>query len=252
MAEAIKRWLADRVGAYRDLPQYLRDVKKAGTEIAYGESLLALAFGIYTYAYTVSLGSVLSFFAASFVLAGYHIWHSYYLRLLPKLEFEPAVFREIRDEAATNTGTIYSVEYLQILPRCLTESPVEDCRGRLLRVLERKGNGDEWQPTVFNEPLDLIWSLHSSDPITLEPNIPQRLNLLAVTMNDVQLQVSLKPLKATRVFSINRDFRLDVMVTGKDTQPIEISIRVRFGQQTAIRQDGRLAMPFVSGVIPEK
>ena len=42
MFEAIKQWLVDRVGAYRDLPHYLRDVKKAGTEIAYGESLIAV------------------------------------------------------------------------------------------------------------------------------------------------------------------------------------------------------------------
>jgi hypothetical protein len=93
------------------------------------------------------------------------------------------------------------------------------------------GYQPHWAPTILNEPLDLNWSNHDSQPLTLEPGVPQRLNLLAVGPNYVQLQVTNEPLKAADVFVVDRDFLFQVRLTGKDCPPADINVKVRFGQR---------------------
>ena len=55
---------------------------------------------------------------------------------------------------------------------------VENCRGRLLRVMEwdaRLHTNRIEHRTILNEPLDLEWSNHDSQPLTPEPGVNQRL-----------------------------------------------------------------------------
>ncbi len=167
-----------------------------------------------------------------------------------KLEFVGQVFCTPTEAMTLNTGKRFQVIYVQLLPRCMA-NPVEQCRGRLLRVMKLKLNGNKVEPTDLDEPLDLIWSNHSSDPITLEPSIDQRLNLLTITTNEVELQVNPKPLKAHGVFVIDQDFRLDVVVTGKECAAIQASVKIRFGAQTIFRTSQDLPLPFVVGIIDD-
>jgi hypothetical protein len=77
MANRVRTWLAERAGFYRELPDYIRALRTTAIqEIIYGESLIAIAFAVYTYVYSIALISVLTVFAASFALAGYHIWRA--------------------------------------------------------------------------------------------------------------------------------------------------------------------------------
>ena len=227
MANRLRTWLAERAGFYREAPDYIRALKKTAIqEIVFGESAIAIAFTVYTFVYTISLMAVLMFFAASFALAGYHIWRPYHLRLQPKLQFEQKIFPQLNKAITINTSTLRWINYIQLLPRCATDSPVEDSRGRLLRVLRMGEHG--WEPTELNEPLDLVWSNHDSLPRTLEPDVDQRLNLLSVSVNSAHLEVAHEPLKTADVLKVNQAFLFQVKVTGKDCPPININVRVQF------------------------
>jgi hypothetical protein len=216
------------------LPDYIRAVKKTAVqEIIYGESAIAIMFTIYTLLFSLSLIAVVIAFAAAFILAGYHIWRPYHLRLQPKFKIIWRAYQE-RTKAVSRIGNVaYTVDYIQLLPVCTTDAPVENCRGRLLRVMEWNAEAYQpyWAPTVLNEPLDLIWSNHDSQPLTLEPGVNQRLNLLAVGPNHAELQVSHEPLKAADVFVVDRDFLFQVRLSGKDCPPADINVKVRFGQR---------------------
>ncbi len=242
MANKLRKWLADRAGFYRESPDYIRALKKTAVqEIIYGESAIAIAFAIYTFVFSISLIAVVIAFGAAFTLAGYHIWRPYHLRLQPKLKFIWRAYQEPTKTVSRIGNVAYTVNYVQLLPVCTTDAPVENCRGRLLRVMEWDANAYQpyWAPTVLNEPLDLIWSNHDSQPLTLEPGVNQRLNLLAVGPNQAELQVSNVPLKAAEVFTVDRDFLLQVRLNGKDCPPVDINVKVRFGKRsTADVADG--------------
>jgi hypothetical protein len=127
-------------------------------------------------------------FVWALIVAGYYTWRADHLRLMPRLEFAPRVFVE-------PNSTIHSVvHYYQVLPRCLTDAVVEQCRGYLLRVM--KWEVDHWEPTALNETLDLMWSFHDSAPRVLEYGVDRRLNVFCVDDNHVMLSVEEEPLKA--------------------------------------------------------
>jgi hypothetical protein len=215
----IKQWFSARVGAYGELASYLRDIRKVGLEIAYGESLLALAFAIYTYVYAISLCSVLAFLGGSCLLAGYHIWRVNHLRLLPKLEFSTDIFVQ---EVRQNSGEL--VRWIQVLPRCLTASPVDECVGRLLRVRMPDNGG---ATALFNEPLDLSWSTKDSRPLTLYPDVDQRLNVVWTSSRvGYVAAVDLPKLEDRFVFNSDGPLRFDIMVISRYCPPVTISVDV--------------------------
>lgn len=235
MANKLRKWFSDRAGFYRELPDYLRALKKTAVqEIIYGESVIAIAFTVYTLLFSISLTAVVVAFGAAFALAGYHIWRPYHLRLQPKLKIIWRAYQEPTKAVSSVGNVVHTVNYIQLLPACTTDAPVENCRGRLLRVMEWDANAYQphWAPTILNEPLDLEWSNHDSQPLTLEPGVNQRLNLLAVGPNHAQLRVSNLPLKADDVFTVDRDFLLQVRLSGKDCPPVDINVKVRFGPRS--------------------
>jgi len=89
----VKNWLLARLGIYREFLQYLASIRHVGIEIFYGEGIVFFGFAIYSYVYSISLYSVLGFFGAACLLAGYHIWRTDHLRLFPCLRFHDPPFR---------------------------------------------------------------------------------------------------------------------------------------------------------------
>ena len=212
-------WLVGRAPTLDLLPEYWRAVAEHWNSIVWGTSPIAIIlFAIWLSIAVPPMPLLITAFIWASLVAGYYAWRADHVRLLPRIGFAPEVFIETREARTINTGTIYPVNYVQLLPRCLTESAVENCRGHLLRVFVWSGQG--WEPTPLNEPLDLIWSYRDSNPITLEPGIGQRLNLLAVTSNDVTLQAAQTPVVARNIFTINRDILFEVRVTGKNCPAI--------------------------------
>src|SRR5207237_953601 len=71
--------------------------------------------------------------------------------------------------------------YVHILPACLTDAPVNGCKGSLLRIHKWSSGKGTWELTPFDEPLDLNWSLRGAEPITIQAGIDRRLNICFIT-----------------------------------------------------------------------
>lgn len=156
-------------------------------------------------------------------------------RLTPKFTIRE-VIRETTPTQNPFTGAAVGFEsYVQLLPKCLTDSPVDECQGHLLNV--SKWDGNTWQPTEMNEPLFLNWSMHTDKPhlpITLHPDVPQRLNVLKVGRDDGRILpcTHVSPLRFQDVFVNATDtFKFNVKVTAKHCEPVNVSLKIKLGPQ---------------------
>jgi hypothetical protein len=74
-----------------------------------------------------------------------------------------------------HVGVFYA--YIHIIPECISEAPVYECQGYLLRV-QRYAPINNWVATEIDEPLELVWSIYDDTaPRTLQPDVETRLNL---------------------------------------------------------------------------
>jgi hypothetical protein len=181
----IKKWMSDRVGAYRDLPEYLRGLRKVGLEIVYGESVLALFFAIYTYVESISLCPVLAFFGGSFILAGYHIWRA---TCVPTVELQFEYKRPFLEPTPANAGN--QQVYVRVLPKCRSAlNATAYCTG-----LYREIADNNWDALIINDAVPLIWSnLGVIGAIPLSRNVPQMFDIFFVQRDQPGFFTSLMP-----------------------------------------------------------
>jgi len=155
-------------------------------------------------------------------IAGYYAWRSDHLHLIPKLEIAQIVL------TPTPTDQQIPLIVVHIIPKCLTDAPVEGCKGYLLRVLRWSEDTKDWAPTEIDEPLDLLWSIHDDDlPRTLHPGIEKRFNLCWINQSHQVLLLGRVPLRWQEVFNQTDQFRFDVRITAKNCPPVDASIGVR-------------------------
>jgi hypothetical protein len=192
--------------------------------ILFGESLVGVVFLIWW-----ALGSppLIPIFLLAALVAGYYVWRAAYLRFVPQI----AAKRFVLTSTPTSQLGVSRV-YVHIIPSCLTDAPVSECEGHLLRVLKRSLVGDEWEPTEINEPLQLVWSVYDSTaPRTLQPGVDTRLNLCFVDNVDGNIHpaVDRLPLRCSKVFNKADMFKFDIRLTAKDCPSADASIVVKVG-----------------------
>jgi hypothetical protein len=202
------------------IPQYFRAIAKEWMNILFGETLVGVVFLIWW-----ALGSpplVLIFVLAALV-AGYYVWRSEYERFMPKV----GIVR-IRPEL-TPTSEGYSLLVIHLVPECLTDSPVQECVAHILHVFKREADSKSWEPTAINEPLALTWSIYdNSDPRTLYPGVPSRLNLCSLdALSRINLMGERVPFRFMDVFDRWHTFRFDVRLSAKDCSPVDVHISVK-------------------------
>jgi hypothetical protein len=129
------------------------------------------------------------------------------------------------------------VKYVRVKP--FTNSRVNNCRGKLLRIL--RWDGFKWVPTLFAEQLPLEWSYNDyADDMTIEVGsdlflnvcaIPQGLNVLIPTTKKVQPNSPLRiaPLYWEQDFTNYQDaeFKFVVRVIGDTHAGDTIAIGIR-------------------------
>jgi hypothetical protein len=173
--------IADGFRAFREgfdrrlLYQYWLAVKQHAWEVAWGATVVGIPFTLYTLYVSPSLRLLGWAVAVWILIGGYYVWRSEYLKHLPKLKIEDKIYLQ---ETPVKTSMGYEVGdriYVQIIPKCITDSPVTGCQGHLLRILKHSDTG--WVETAMNEPSELEWSLHEYRPLTIHPGIDQRLNI---------------------------------------------------------------------------
>ena len=207
--------------------QYFTLVFTRWQAVLWGGSVLAVAFGWHfvtadwPYPVKVTACVVALFFA------GYYVWRADHIRLIPKLE---VVAKAHLQETPVEQGTERRI-FVQIEPKCLTDSPVTECLGHLLRVYKRWGN-EEWELTEMNERILLEWSHYGSVPITLYPSGGQYLNICwrTTSLNVIIPACNPRPSRWREVFDSVGTFRFDVEITSRECSPVHASVMVNIDQ----------------------
>jgi hypothetical protein len=218
------RWLKTRFETFDLLPDYFGAVVKNWHDILWGASVFAVAFLIWWFLGNPPTWIIGVYLVGAMFIAGYYAWRSDHLRLIPKLEIAQIVL------TPTPTDQQIQLIVVHIIPKCLTDAPVEGCKGYLLRVLRWSEDTKDWAPTEIDEPLDLLWSIYDDDlPRTLHPGIEKRFNLCWINQSRQVLLLGRVPLRWQEVFNQTDQFRFDVRITAKNCPPADASIAVRIG-----------------------
>jgi hypothetical protein len=174
------------------------------------------------------LGTVLVFFIISVIV---YAFRSRTNSTPPPLSVEPKKFEVTKFEILPTPTPQLNVNrvYVQVVPRCLTETPVHECQGRLLRVYKKYIGEEDWQALVMNEPLILEWSTRGFSPLTLQPGIDQRLNVCFRDGHPTAKIIPTTdfiPMLWINVPNPTGTFRFEISVTAADCPPVDISVDV--------------------------
>ena len=89
-----------------------------------------------------------------FLVAGYYVWRTDHVRLVPKLAVRGT---RLQDTPVTINGSVYDHRtFVQLLPTCLTQAPVYECVAYLQKV--ERLNEDGWKDTALDKNLILNWA----------------------------------------------------------------------------------------------
>lgn len=200
---------------------YWEIFKERAWEIFWGPTVLSIIFGIVTLWWSPTIFTFLTYLLIVVFMTGYHLWREQYVRLQPKFKVE-TIIAQLTDTEDPSTSKIF----LQVLPECLTDVPVFECRARLLLVSKLDGNRN-WAPTQMNSPLKLGWDYYGYEPLTIEPGIGQRLNICwwDNRLTAVVPTVEPMPSKIRRILGPG-PFKFDIRMSAKDCTPIDFSVTV--------------------------
>lgn len=200
---------------------YCRLFIEKGWEIFWGPTVLGIIFGLATLWYTPLKVWFLVYLLTVFFMTGYYLWRDDYSRLQPKFKVEQIIAQvtDTEDKATTKI-------FLQVLPECLTDVPVLECRARLLLVSKLDGNRN-WIPTQMNSPLKLGWDYYGYEPLPIEPGIGQRLNICSWDNHFTAVVPTVEPMPSKiRGILGPGPFKFDIRMSAKDCTPIDFSVTV--------------------------
>lgn len=220
--QPVRKYLSFQVQLVQFLPEYIQAIAGQWTNLLFGETVLAVIFLIW---WAIGSPPLILIFVSAALLAAYYAWQSCYVRLIPSL------FVTQVHITPTPTTSPESLVMIQIELECLTQSPVNECQGHLLRVLKKSNDTEPWKSTAMDESLELPRSIHdNAQPFTLLPGVPVRLNLCMILESGrIQLVGDRVPLRWAEVFNGTDIFKFDVSVTAKDCSTAEASVTVKMG-----------------------
>ncbi|MGA7380739.1 MAG: hypothetical protein WBX03_07795, partial [Terriglobales bacterium] len=190
-------------------------------DMFWGPTVFGIIFSIATLCYPPLKLWFLTYLLTLFFTTGYFLWKGDYVRLQPRFRVSKIIAQRTETEASDVTSI-----FLQVLPECLTDAPVEDCHARLLLVSRPDGYG-KWIPTEMNSPLKLGWDYHDYEPLTIEPGIGQRLNVCWWDNHATAIIPTVNPMPSKwRTIIGPGPFKFDIRMTGKDCAPVDFSVTI--------------------------
>ena len=140
-------------------------------------------------------------------------------RLTPRMQitFDPhdeGCVHIIPETERLNTGKRGMI--IRVLPKCLTDAPIPDCRGFLNGVYWRASDADHWQLTALRDQLSLKWStLNIGAAIQFRKGFLQYLDIGAIDEDgNVLLFAHDQQERGRLVFKKPGLYRLDIVITG--------------------------------------
>ena len=169
LVSRLRRWITNRnLDLFVD---YLKAIYAHWNEFLW-ESILLAPYAAWLLFGTPPMLLTVVVVGGALVAATYYAWRADRRRLIPQLGFTNDLFLV---EVGKTDSVIETAWYVQILPKCLTDSPVSNCRARLLKTwLLKEGQWTEF----LTEPVPLTWSLDNHEAKTLYPDVPDRLNVV--------------------------------------------------------------------------
>jgi hypothetical protein len=142
-----------------------------------------------------------------------------------RLEFDPCSRGCVH---TTTLGGLTKALFVRVLPQC--ETSMTNCVGYLRGVF--KLSNDKWEPTEFDERLDLTWANRgNANPITIQNGVPQYLDIFCIPSTNMIwpcFASNQVPNRAKDVFNATETFRIDVGVMG-DGGAASLSLKVKLG-----------------------
>ncbi len=173
------------------------------------------------------------------LIAGYYAWRAEHIRLIPKVEIvDWHIEKESSDQ---NDFTV-----CQIVPKCLTESPVYECVGHLTEL--RRWAVDRWEKTSLT-PQILRWAHQPYGPAELHPGAENFLSICAIGQSNYQVHPAIEAsLSTTHLVSIFQRrqpgeieaYQFDICVTYshrvngilESVKPVDVCLEVRLEDET--------------------
>lgn len=227
-------WFIERFAVYKWFPDYFATLRQTWVDVAWGAGVPAVLFIIvWSLGYDIPRWGIAAFFVWAVIMAGYHSWRVYHLCLIPRFEVRRIV--HLQDTPVVNalTGDVVgAATYYQLLPHCLTEADVDNCRGHLTSIFRWDEVYDRWHQ-IEGETMFLEWS-HGGEYITLHPQAERRLNLFQIPHTLIpHIRPCVMPFPARfepPMFDIivgsKSTLRFDVRVTAKDCPAASLSVKV--------------------------
>jgi hypothetical protein len=218
-----RNWLTRRFQTFSLLPDYFRALARCWQDVLWGEGVIAVAFTVWWLLGNPPARYIAFYLVAALFVAGYYTWRSDHIRLIPQFEIKDS---EIQENPTTDSNQVQV--YVQVVPKCLTDAGVKECKAYLLRVYKRHNNQDNWQPTELNEPMLLEWSFHKFAPFTLQPGIDQRLNVCFWSNRASRIvpRIEQPSVRYLGVFNPPGMFRFEIKATAENCAPVDISVEV--------------------------
>jgi hypothetical protein len=231
---SIFQWFRRQFGKLGLLPDFFRVIAKEWLNILFGETLVGIGFLLWWSLAGPSNAKLIVVFVAAMFVAGYYAWRADHVRLLPKFEVTQFTRQttDTFDQAGKKNGWS---EYLQLLPQCLTEANVEECRGLLTSIEMLGGFTDGWEPAE-DEVMFLEWSHGDSAPITLYPHAERRLNVFFMHSSNREIRPCVTPYPVRFFTMFNqpqlreiRAVRFKIRIIAKECRAVELAMKVQLG-----------------------
>ena len=126
--------------------------------------------------------------------------------------------------------------YVQLVFRCASEAPLEECAGRLLGVW--KDSDGNWEQIEPNQALRLNWSPKEDKPIPLLPSVPEVLDVFYTSDRDPHIHFCSNwvPQRAKINLEYPSVLKFEVAVTGRDADSKRSLPTLRVSFKADIRQ----------------
>jgi hypothetical protein len=231
---ALYHRLLRQFGKLSLLSVYFGAIAKEWINILFGETLIGIGFVLWWSLAGPSNTKLIVAFVAAMFVAGYYAWRAEHIQLMPK--FVVAQFTRQTTDTFDQTGKQNGwSEYFQLVPRCLTEANVEQCRGLLTSIEMLDGFSHGWK-SVEDEVMFLEWSHGDATPIPLYPHAENRLNVFYLHSSNREIRPCVQPYPVRFITLFNQlqlrqisAVKINIKIIAKDCQPVEVVMKVQLG-----------------------
>jgi len=186
MANKVGQWLRTQYRELDHLPLYFRLVFIRWQNILGGAALGIIVWSFWFYTGNPPTTLTWVFLTGLVFLSGYYVWRGNFVRFIPKLRITGTSFQDT--PVVRNGMVVGNRTFVQLLPECLTESPVYECKAYLQHV-DKPAGTDQWREIALDRNLVLSWG----EGLELHPRSEKPLNVFFVQHETGQLIPNFKP-----------------------------------------------------------